>query len=102
MNFDTSCKIKSMEMVMDIVRQKRRGRPRVIPPELEAPVIQLHEQGYGYRAIARILRNEYHINPHFSSVRQTLIRLGIVVGNKGRTDEGLSRTCRHSIDGKSC
>ena len=53
------------------------GRPKAIPPELEPVVIELHRLGYGYRAIARNLRDEHHINPDFSTVRRTLIRLGI-------------------------
>ncbi len=45
--------------------------------------MDLYERGYGYRAIARILRgSDYDINPHFSSVRLTLIRLGKVKGKK--------------------
>jgi len=54
---------------------RKAGRPRAIPAELEPVVVGLYRQGYGYRAIARILRNEYGINPHFSSVRKTLIGL---------------------------
>ena len=58
---------------------RKPGRPRAIPRELEPVVLDLYEHGYGYRAIARILRGpEYGINPHFSSVRLTLIRLGRV------------------------
>jgi len=54
------------------------GRPRAIPQELESFVIELHGLGYGYRAIARTLRNEHHINPDFTTVKRTLIRLGIL------------------------
>jgi len=54
------------------------GRPRAISPELESVVIELYRRGYGYRAIANILRQDYHANPHFSSVRKTLIRRGIL------------------------
>lgn len=57
-------------------RARNPGRPRVVPEELESVVIDLYRQGYGYRSIARILRNECGINPHFSSVRKVLIRLG--------------------------
>jgi hypothetical protein len=69
-----------MEMVRALPTKDRRpGRPRAIPRELESVVVDLYEKGYGYRAIARILNGpEYGINPHFSSVRQTLIRLGKV------------------------
>jgi len=56
-------------------RAKRPGRPRAIPPELEFAVAELHRRGYGYRAIASILRQDHGLNPHYSSVRKTLIRL---------------------------
>ncbi|MBN1368296.1 MAG: hypothetical protein JW967_10270 [Dehalococcoidales bacterium] len=39
---------------------------------------ELYRLGYGYRAIARILRNEYHIDPNFSTVKRTLKRLKIL------------------------
>ena len=71
-----------MEMVGAItvpVKARRPGRPRAIPTDIEHVVVELWERGYGYRAIARILRTpEYGLNPHFSSVRQGLIRLGKV------------------------
>ena len=54
---------------------RKPGRPRAIPAELEPVVIELYRLGYGYRAIARNLRNEYHINPDFSTVKRTLKRL---------------------------
>jgi len=62
---------------------RKPGRPRAIPRKLESVIVDLYERGYGYRAIARILRgSDYGINPHFSSVRLTLIRLGRVEGKK--------------------
>lgn len=61
------------------VKARRPGRPRAIPEHIEPIVVNLWEQGYGYRAIARILNSpDYGLNPHFSSVRQALIRLGKV------------------------
>ncbi len=61
------------------IKDRKPGRPRVIPEDIEPVVVDLHEQGYGYRAIARILNSpEYGINAHFSSIRKTLIRLGKV------------------------
>ena len=67
--------IKSMP-----IKTRKPGRPRAVPEGLEPVVVDLYERGYGYRAIARILNSrEYGANPHFSSVRQTLIRLGKVV-----------------------
>lgn len=68
-----------MERVKGESKKARKpGRPRAIPVEMEGVVVDLHRQGYGYRAIARILREEYGLNPHYSSVRKTLIRLGEV------------------------
>ena len=66
-----------MEMVMLVpLKERKPGRPRAITEEIEAIVVELYQRGYGYRAIARILRRpEYGLNPHYSSVRQCLIRL---------------------------
>lgn len=63
-------------------RVKKPGRPRAIPKELEPVVVELYRRGYGYRAIVGILRQDYHIDPHFSSVRKTLLR----IGNVGESD----------------
>ena len=63
------------------VKIRKSGRPRAVPESIEPVVVDLYDRGYGYRAIARILNSsEYGLNPHFSSVRQVLIRLGKVVG----------------------
>jgi transposase len=68
-----------MERVeMEAKKVRKPGRPRAIPAELERVVVELYREGYGYRAIARILREEYSLNPHYSSIRKTLIRLGEV------------------------
>lgn len=68
-----------MERVEAGLKKGRKpGRPRAIPVEMERFVVGLYREGYGYRAIARILRSEYRLNPHYSSVRKTLIRLGEV------------------------
>ena len=71
-----------MGMVKPIpIKDRKPGRPRAIPEDMEPVVIDLYESGYGYRAIARILKSdEYGINAHFSSIRKTLIRLGKVKG----------------------
>ncbi len=60
------------------VKARKPGRPRAISVELEPVVVELYHQGYGYRAISNILREEYHINPHYSSVRLALKRLGLL------------------------
>jgi hypothetical protein len=57
---------------------RKPGRPREIPAELEPVLIDLYRLGYGYRAIARILRKDYHLNLDFSTVKRTLKRLGIL------------------------
>jgi hypothetical protein len=58
---------------------RKPGRPRAIPAELEQVLVDLYRLGYGYRAIATKLRNEYHINPDFSTVKRYLKRLGILL-----------------------
>ena len=61
------------------IKARKPGRPKAISKEIEPVVVDLYNRGYGYRAIARILRgSDYGINPHFSSVRLTLIRLGVI------------------------
>jgi transposase len=59
-------------------KARKPGRPRAIPSELEPVVAELYRRGYGYRSISNILREEYHINPHYSSVRLDLKRLGLL------------------------
>ena len=62
-------------------KERKPGRPRAVPEDFESVVINFYKQGYGYRAIARMLNSqEYGINVHFSSIRKTLIRLGVVKG----------------------
>lgn len=61
---------------------RKPGRPRAIPEEYEAVVIDMYNQGDGYRAITRRLREpEYGLNPDYTTVRRTLIRLGRVPNN---------------------
>ena len=68
-----------MDMVGATEKKVRKpGRPRAIPEDMEPVLVELYRQGYGYRAISRILRKEHSLNPHFSSVRKTLIRLDVV------------------------
>src|SRR3989304_4004802 len=51
---------------------RKSGRPRAIPAELEPVLIDLYRLGYGDRSIFRILRNNYHINPDFSTAKRPL------------------------------
>jgi len=53
---------------------RKPGRPRAILAELEPVLIDLYRPGYGYRSIVRIPRNNYHINPDFSTVKRILKR----------------------------
>lgn len=71
-----------METVKPAINKERKpGRPRAVPEDIEPVVVDLYERGYGYRAIARILnRREHGVNAHFSSIRKNLIRLGKVKG----------------------
>jgi len=76
---------KNVEQTIDVELPKKvrkAGRPRAIPMDLEAVVVALYQRGYGYRAIANIIRDEYRINPHYSSVRQVLKRLGLLVSGQ--------------------
>jgi hypothetical protein len=57
---------------------RKPGRPRAIPTEFESVVSDLYRKGYGYRAVASIIIREYSVNPHFSSVRRAVKRLGIL------------------------
>jgi hypothetical protein len=61
-------------------KQRKPGRPTVIPPTLEQAVVNLYRRGHGYRAIASHLAAEYGLNPDYSSVRRTLLRLGAIPG----------------------
>ena len=74
--------MKPMETVREMhIKVRKAGRPRAIPEHLEPVVVELYCRGYGYRAIANILNTpEYGVNPHFSSIRKSLIRLGKVIG----------------------
>jgi hypothetical protein len=59
-------------------KNRKSGRPKAIPSDLDPLISELYSRGYGYRAIARILREEHHINPDYSSVRRALGRLGLL------------------------
>ena len=67
-------------MITSSEKQRRKpGRPRAIPRELEPVIAAMYDEGDGYRAIARILREDYNLNPDYTSVRRVLIRLGKVM-----------------------
>ena len=51
--------------------ERRAGRPRAIPEALIPKVISLYQQGLGYRAIARELRQE-GISVDWSTVRRVV------------------------------
>jgi hypothetical protein len=79
---------------------RKPGRPRAIPQELEPVVTDLHRSGYGYRATARILRNDYHINPDFTTVRRLLKKLGLLDRPSEQTTQS-SNANRHNSAKKS-
>ena len=62
-----------------LLKIRKPGRPRAIPVELEPVVIELYRRGYGYRAIARILREEYRTSSHFGTVRKLLKQKGLLL-----------------------
>ncbi len=52
-----------MVTVIPVEKHLRKpGRPRAIPEKYEPLVVELYDQGYGYRAIARILREKYGLD----------------------------------------
>ncbi len=53
------------------VRERKPGRPRAIPEELEPEVISIYKQGFGYRATARELGKK-GISVNWSTVRRLI------------------------------
>ena len=53
------------------VIERKPGRPRTIPKELEPEVIYLYKQGFGYRATARELGKK-GISVNWSTVRRLI------------------------------
>ncbi len=49
--------------------QELRGRKRAIPEELAPIIRKLRKQGYGYRAVRRILVDEYGLRLHWTRIR---------------------------------
>ena len=60
--------------------ERKPGRPRAIPEELEPEVISLYKQGFGYRATAREL-GKRGISVNWSTVRRLI---------KDKLDENLN------------
>jgi hypothetical protein len=69
---------KDVRPATDQQNARKAGRPRAIPDKLESIIIDLYKNGYGYRSIAGILRNDYQINSDFSTVKRALKRLGVL------------------------
>ena len=57
---------------------RKPGRPRAIPEKMGPVVAELYRQGYGYRAISRLLRNEHGVSSHYTTVKRVLKRLGVL------------------------
>jgi len=49
--------------------ERRPGRPRAIPEALIPKVLSLYEEGLGYRAVARELREE-GVSVNWSTIRR--------------------------------
>jgi transposase len=79
---------------------RKPGRPRAIPQELESAVVGIYKRGYGYRAIARILREEFGVNPDFTTVRRLLKKLGLLDRPSEQTMQS-SNANRHNSAKKS-
>jgi hypothetical protein len=62
-------------------KDRKSGRPRAIPLPLEHLLATSYKRGCGYRAIARILRQEHLISSDYSSVRRALKRPGLLPGS---------------------
>jgi hypothetical protein len=60
------------------VVERRPGRPRAIPEALIPKVLSLYQQGLGYRAIARELRED-GLSADWSTVRR------VIKGQKSET-----------------
>jgi hypothetical protein len=58
-------------------KERKPGRPLAIAPELEPIVVELYRRGYGYRSIARVLREEYGASPSFTTVKRLLLKLKV-------------------------
>lgn len=58
------------------------GRPSVISRDIMSVIRGLYKEGYGYRAIARILRDEHGVDTSFMSVKRVLAKRGIVKSPK--------------------
>ena len=57
-------------MDFEVVKRKP-GRPKAVPDTFIPKVVSLYEQGLGYRAVARELREE-GISPNWSTIRRII------------------------------
>lgn len=64
----TICAVKASGVVEPA---HKPGRPRAVPDDLVYLTLNLYQQGYGYRAIARMLRDE-GLNPCFGTIRNII------------------------------
>ncbi|MFC1901445.1 hypothetical protein ACFLX3_00740 [Chloroflexota bacterium] len=53
------------------IRERKPGRPRAIPKELEPEVINIYRKGFGYRATARELGKK-DISVNWSTLRRLI------------------------------
>jgi transposase len=82
------------------IKTRAPGRPPAIPPQLESTVAEIYRRGYGYRAIARILRDEFGVNPDFTTVRRLLKKLRLI-GRPGEQTMLSSNTNKQNSAKKS-
>ncbi len=58
------------ELIMETVKTRNhKGRKRAIPEELAPVIRRLRDQGYGYRAIRRIMVDDHGLQLHWSRIR---------------------------------
>lgn len=57
--------------VMETMLRHKPGRPRAVPDNLVKVAANLYQQGYGYRAIARMLKHE-GVSPCFGTIRNII------------------------------
>jgi len=65
-----SSRVEARE-ISNATPEHKPGRPRAVPDNLARLAVNLYRQGHGYRAIARMLRDE-GISPSFGTIRNII------------------------------
>lgn len=50
----------------------KRGRPKLVTPEIKEKIKRLYKLGYGYRAVATILRKEDGFDCSYITVKRSV------------------------------